>query len=57
MKIKRREATKQKMEERKAKALSKLAEDQESLSAEIIREQQSRVSPAHVKDADFRRKS
>lgn len=45
MKIKRREATKQKMEERKAKALSKLAEDQESLSAEIIMEQQSRVSP------------
>jgi len=45
MKIKRREATKQKMEERNAKALSKLAEDQDSLSAEIIREQQSRVSP------------
>jgi hypothetical protein len=53
MKIKRREQTKQKMEERKAKALKKLEEDEESLSADIIREQQTKVSPAHVNDADF----
>jgi hypothetical protein len=53
MKIKRREQTKQKMEERKAKALKKLEEDEESLSADIIREQQTKVSPSHMRDADF----
>jgi len=45
MKIKRRESTKQKMEERKAKALAKLEEDEESLSADIIRKQQTKVGP------------
>jgi hypothetical protein len=53
MKIKRREQTKQKMEERKAKALKKLEEDEESLSANVIREQQTKVSLLHVSDADF----
>jgi hypothetical protein len=49
MKIKRREQTKQKMEERKAKALKKLEEDEESLSADIIREQQTKVSPSPLR--------
>jgi len=53
MKIKRREQTKTKMEERKAKALEKLEEDEASLSADIIREQQTKVSPEHVKDTDI----
>ena len=49
MKIKRREQTKTKMEERKAKALEKLQEDEASLSADIMREQQTKVSPSPLR--------
>jgi hypothetical protein len=41
------------MEERKATALAKLQEDEASLSAQIIREQQTKVSPSPPEVADF----